>query len=117
MGVLFGVNIEHIFIVEKMVKYNTQQRIFIVREFYMSNKCVVSVQRVFEVRDGPSRQGIMDPIEKFEETGSVDDAERTGRPSIMAEENVEVLKAIFKKSPQKSTRKAAQQAGLSRTTT
>jgi hypothetical protein len=77
------------FIVEKMVKYNTQQRIFIVREFYSSNKCVILVQRSyrreFKFIDSPSRQEIMDLIEKFEQTGSLADAERSGRPSIMTE--------------------------------
>ncbi len=75
MGVLFGINIKHMFIVEKIVKYNTQQRIFIVREFYLSNRCVISVQRSFrrefKVRDGPSRQGIIDLNVKFEETSSI----------------------------------------------
>ncbi len=48
MRVLFGINIKHMFIVEKIVKYNTQQRIFIVREFYLSNRCVISVREVLE---------------------------------------------------------------------
>jgi len=93
MGVLFGVNFKNMYIVEKILKYNTQHRIFIVLDFYLSNKCVISAYRSFRsefrVRDGPSRQEIIDLIEKFEQIGSVVDPEQSDRPSIMTKKNAD----------------------------
>ena len=50
-------------------------------------------------------------------TGSVKDAPRSGRPSKSeAENDVELLREMFDKSPHKSTRQAARESGLSRHT-
>jgi len=77
MGVLFAVNIEHMFIVLKWSNTTLDNAFLLFASFIRQinvNSVQRSFRREFEVRDGPSRQEIMDLIEKFEETSSVADA-------------------------------------------
>uniref|UniRef100_A0A1B6HJY8 DUF4817 domain-containing protein n=1 Tax=Homalodisca liturata TaxID=320908 RepID=A0A1B6HJY8_9HEMI len=71
------------------------------------------VERFPNVRP-PSRQGIRKLNGRFEETGSVAELSRSGRPvSVTKEENV--VAQCFVHSPTKSQRKASKECGLPRT--
>ena len=55
-------------------------------------------------------------VDRFEETGSVDELPRSGRPTIACSpENTRVVQAAFTESPTKSTRRASLELGISRT--
>ena len=51
---------------------------------------------------------------KLMTTGSVNDAPRSGRPSLSTTEDIELVRETFDKSPNKSTRQASRETGLSR---
>ncbi len=61
----------------------------------------------------PRRQTIYQLAKKFDETGSVEDASRSGRPrTVRTEENMEVSES-FLLNPQKSKRRASIDLGIS----
>ncbi len=95
-------------------------RIFIVREYYLNNKSIILVQRKFKkefnCRTAPCFNMISNLIKKFEETGSaLDDLSgNVGRPATpITLENIEKVRKIMEKSPNKSTRKGAPLASIS----
>jgi hypothetical protein len=80
---------------------------------------VVQVRRWWRTVHGPC--ATLDPKtikkchDKLMNTGSVLDIRRSGRPSTSrSEENVRMVQDMFTRSPQKSTRQAAHESGLSR---
>ncbi|CAF4924080.1 unnamed protein product, partial [Rotaria sp. Silwood2] len=63
----------------------------------------------------PARQTIYRLATKFDETGSVEDAPRSGRPtSITTEENMQLVSESYTLNPQKSQRHAAHDLDISR---
>jgi transposase len=52
-------------------------------------------------------------FQKFQETGSVSDATRSGRPSILTEKKLLDISDRMLHSPKKSIRKLSQQVGFS----
>lgn len=84
-------------------------------------KSVVQVQRWWreqhEDRPCVDPKTIKNCHSKLMTTGSVKDAPRSGRRSKSKDENdVQLLCEMFDKSPNKSTREAARESGLSRHT-
>lgn len=84
-------------------------------------RSVVQVQRWWRAEHGP--RATLDPKTiknchaKLMNTGSVVDIRRSGRPSTSrSDENVQRVQEMFTRSPQKSTRHAARESGLSRHT-
>ncbi|CAF1575856.1 unnamed protein product, partial [Didymodactylos carnosus] len=64
----------------------------------------------------PTRQTVYRLAEKFDETGSVEDAPRSGRPiTVRTEENTEVVSEAFRRNPQPSQRRASRDLNVSRT--
>jgi hypothetical protein len=64
----------------------------------------------------PSRQAIHSLNKMSEETGSVADIPRSGRPkSVTTGENLNIVAQSFVQSPTKSTRKASSEHGILRT--
>jgi hypothetical protein len=64
----------------------------------------------------PDRNTILSVNRKFEETGSVEDAPRSGRPvSVLTEEKLEEIKESRERSPQRSTTRGSAEHGISRT--
>ena len=105
-----------------MSTYTVNQRIFIVQQFYLSNRSPISVQRAFvkefNVRSGPAATTIYRLINKFETTGSVCDQLPSNVGHVVTArtpENIEKTRQVFETSPRKSIRKAAQQVGISHT--
>lgn len=104
-----------------MSHYTTNQRIFILEHYISSDKSCRSVQlaykREYKSKNAPMRDTIHAIYEKFKRTGSVldDVAGHSGRkPTETTEENIQKVAEIFKRSPRKSIRKAAQEAGMKR---
>ena len=63
----------------------------------------------------PPRQLIYQIRDKFEETGSVKNAPKSGRPrTVTTSENDELVAGAFERSPHKSTRRASAELGIPR---
>uniref|UniRef100_A0A1B6GN10 DUF4817 domain-containing protein n=1 Tax=Cuerna arida TaxID=1464854 RepID=A0A1B6GN10_9HEMI len=101
-------------------KLSTEQHIFVLKSWWKYDcnyidMCDSFVERFPNVRP-PSRQGIRKLNARFEETGSVAELSRSGRPvSVTTEENLNVVAQCFVQSPTKSQRKAYKEYGLPRT--
>lgn len=96
-----------------------EQRIFLLKRWWMSEKSLhavnVAFRREFPNDDIPSRQTIYRLSEKFDETGSVDDLPRSGRPkSVTKEENIQIVSENFRVTPQTSQRRASHELDISR---
>ena len=64
--------------------------------------------------DPPTRLTIYRIRDKFEETGSVTDAPRSGRPTMYTKENVDTVSEAYARSPQKSLRRGSAEMGIKR---
>ena len=65
--------------------------------------------------DPPTRLAIYKLRDKFDDTGSVVDAPRSGRPSVCTEQNLATVAEAYGKSPKKSLRRASAEIGIKRT--
>jgi transposase len=61
----------------------------------------------------PHRNAVRQWFQKFKETGSMCDATRSRRPSILTEKKVLDISDCMLQSPKKSIRKSSQQVGAS----
>lgn len=97
----------------------TEQRIFLLKHWWMSGKSLHAVNTAFkhEFPDDavPARQTIYRLSSKFEETGSVDDSPRSGRPqSVTTDDNTDLVSENFRRNPHASQRRAARELNISR---
>ena len=65
--------------------------------------------------DPPTRLTIYRIRDKFEETGSVTDAPRSGRPTMCTKENIDIVSEANARSSQKSLRRGSAEMGIKRT--
>lgn len=98
-------------------RLNKQQKIFVIKTFYQTdNKC--ETRRIFleHFNRNIKRDTVYDLIKRFEEQGSISDLPRSGRQkTINSPENRDVIRGAMAQSPTKSTRRAALELGISRT--
>ena len=83
----------------------------------MSGKTVRTVNAAFrnEFPDVPipTRQTMYQLARKFDETGSIEDASRSGRPrTVSTEENSELVLETFRLNPQLTQRRASNELGI-----
>ncbi len=95
----------------------TEQRIFVVKTFYQTNNKSETCRRFDEQF---SRQikcnTVADIVDRYEESGQVDDRKRTGRSFVIRTEgNKEAVKSLFSNDSTTSTRRAASELGSSKT--
>ena len=89
-----------------MLKFITKkQRIFVLKHWWTSEKTVrkvnIAFRNEFHTDKIPTRQTIYRLAEKFDETSSIDDAPRSGRPTIInTEENLELVSETYSLNPQ-----------------
>ncbi|CAF4045863.1 unnamed protein product [Rotaria sordida] len=83
-------------------RLSTSERIEIVK-WYTMYQNAGEVARQFQQcydRTPPTRKNILNRVRKFDETGSVEDEPRSGRPrSVGTDENKERVRAAFEESP------------------
>jgi transposase len=98
-------------------RLSSSERIEVVK-WYAIYQNAAEVARQFQHRFDrrpPTRKAILDLVRKFDETGSVQDAPRSGRPiSVSTDDNRERVRAAFQENPETSTRRAALELNLSR---
>ena len=102
-------------------RYSVQEMIKIV-EAYLATKSLIQTQRQFRRdfpgRNAPTRVTILRLLDKFRETGSVQDKNKghSGRPrSARTDPNIDNVREHLARSPRKSTRRLSQETDLSRT--
>lgn len=99
-------------------RLSTAERIQIVK-WYAIHENASEVARQFQAhydQNPPTRTNILNLVKKFDETGSVQDEPRSGRPrSVSTDENLERIRAAFQHSPETSTRRASLELNLART--
>jgi len=99
-------------------RLSTAERIEIVK-WYAIHQNAAEVARQFQNhydRTPRARNNILSLVRKFDETGSVEDESRSGRPrSVSTDENRERIRDAFEESPETSTRRASLELNLSRT--
>ena len=85
---------------------------------FAKSESVISVQRAFRVKfkcDPPCGKNIRRWYSQFETTGCLCKGKSTGRPTV-SEENVDLVRASYLRSPKKSVRKASLELQLAKTT-
>ena len=104
-----------------MAVYTHEQRIFIVESFIRNNESCMAVQREFvkhfHAGHHPSRHTIYRIIAKWRKHGSIENLSKrkSGRRiSIRTPENIERVQKALQENPQNSSRRAAQQLGISK---
>jgi transposase len=60
----------------------------------------------------PNKSTIQRLVKRFREIGSIGEKRRSGRPSILSNDNLEDIRARLLQSPRKSLRKLSQQTGM-----
>lgn len=101
-------------------KFSVRERVFILQKWWLHDHNYEDVVQLFVQHfpniNPPSRQAIHNLNKRFEETGSVADLQRSGRPkSVTTEQNLTTVAQSFVQSPSKSTRRASSELGISRT--
>ncbi len=96
-----------------------EQRIFVLKQWWISGRTFRPVntafQNEFPGEEVPTRQTIYPLAEKFDESDSVEDVPRSGRPTtVRTEENAEVVSETFRRNPQPSQRRASRDLNISR---
>jgi transposase len=100
-------------------KYTIEERVEMVLLYGDNHNSLRDVANIFHFRHPdrpkPSPNAISETVTRFKETGNVNDKARSGRPktSLSEDKIIDVL-AMFTRSPVKSVRKGAAEAGISK---
>lgn len=97
------------------------QRTVLIKLFYQNGcsatQCLRAYRAAHGKHAGPTEATVRALVKKFEKTGSVHDAPRSGVPrTARSEENINTVAASLVADPTTSTRRRAQKLGLSQTT-
>ena len=89
---------------------STEERIFLIKHVFRANgEYTKAVKEKFAKKfletALPHRNAVRALVNKFRETGSVHDASRLGRPTILTEQKVNVILEAMSQSPTKSMRR------------
>lgn len=95
------------------------ERIFIVKTYYLEKRKIKIVQTKFHRQFPniaiPAKFAVQQIIRKFDTTGSVMDAPRSGRPkNVTTQENLELVALDVVADPKQSTRRRSSQLAISR---
>jgi hypothetical protein len=101
-------------------KLSTEERVFVLQKWWQHDHNYRDVVDLFVERFPnsvpPSGQAIHNLNKRSEQTGSVADLPRSGRPkSVTMEGNLNIVTQSFVQSPTKSTRKASSEHDILRT--
>ena len=98
-------------------RLTVEEKILIIR-IYMKYESFIAVRRQWKKHlstEPPTELTIQRVVNKFEDTGSVNERERTGRPrSVLSNEKVQEVKNLLENNPQLSIRAGCLEAEISR---
>ena len=97
-----------------------EEQIFLVKEVYShGGKHSKKVQNILKEKFGeerlPDQRCVVVLMKKFEQTGSVQDRPRSGRPSVINSEALQNVTNKLDRSPHKLLRRLSQEVGMSLT--
>ena len=94
-----------------------EERKFILKRYWKTENAhyVIREWHQYFDTDPPTRLAIYQLRDKFNETGSIVDAPRSGRPSVCTEENLTTVAEAYARSPKKSLRRGSAEIGIKRT--
>jgi hypothetical protein len=94
--------------------------------FHMCNECSLSnitwhlvltcqnlFRDIFPDSPVPNKSTVSRLVNRFRDTGSVQDRNRSGRPSVLSDDSSDDIRQTLLRSPRKSLRKLSVQSGLS----
>ncbi|CAF4077291.1 unnamed protein product, partial [Rotaria sordida] len=89
-----------------------EERIFLLKQWWTSGKTSRIIKAAFQAEfpdtKFPTRHAIYQLARKFDDTGSVEDAPRSGRPAtVRTEENMQRVSETFLLNPRASQRRAS----------
>ena len=98
-------------------RLNFEQRKCAIKLWWKYDNAAVVIRNWSEdMGASPSRLSLYRIRDKFEETGSIMDAPRSGRPvKVCTQENLQMVAEAYSHSPKKSTRRASSELSISRT--
>jgi hypothetical protein len=98
------------------MSFSQVQRVFIV-EHYLASRSFLTCQNEFRDTffDSPvqNKYTISRLVNRFRDTGSVQDRSRSGRPSVLSDNSLDDICQTLLRSPRKSLRKVSLQSELS----
>lgn len=99
-----------------MESYSIEDRIIVIKEHYKNGEKIKNTFRALRDHLGrPNETTIGRLMRKFEATGSVGDAPKSGRPkSVRTPENIATVSASVRDNPKTSTTRLLQELGISR---
>ena len=102
-----------------MESYSIEDRIKVIQEHYKNGQKIKNTFRAlrdyFGQHKRPNETTIGRLVRKFEATGSVSDAPKSGRPkSVRTPENIASVSASVREDPKTSTTRRSQELGISR---
>jgi hypothetical protein len=97
------------------MSFSQVQRVFIV-EHYLASRSYFPCQNEFRnsFPDSPvlNKSTRSRLVNRFRDTGSVQDRNRSGRPSVLSDDSLDNIRQTWLRSPRKSLRKISLQSGL-----
>ncbi|XP_075229651.1 uncharacterized protein LOC142329169 isoform X9 [Lycorma delicatula] len=95
-----------------------EQRMFLIDSFFKcggrySEQVKQNFREKFPNTNLPHRDSVRNLINKYLQTGSVEDRTRTGRPTVLTDEKIRDISQILSKNPEKSLRKLARESKIS----
>ena len=98
-------------------KLTLEERKFILKRYWKTENAqdVIRDWNHYFNTDPPTRLAIYKLRDKFDDTGSVADAPRSGRPSVCTEQNLTTDAEAYARSSKKSLRRASAEIGIKRT--
>jgi transposase len=94
-------------ICDKIV-FSQDQRVFILEHYFSTRsyaECQNAFRNSFPDSAVPNKSTIQRLVERFRETGSIGEKRRSGRPSVVSNDNLEDIRVRLLQSPRKSLRK------------
>jgi transposase len=104
----------------KLAPFTEQQRVFTVREWYITGHLYNDVATRFETkfnRDAPDLATVYRWVHKLENTATLRDKPYSRRPSVITEKKIDTIKKIVTAHPDYSVRRIAELAGETYSTT
>jgi hypothetical protein len=98
-----------------MMSFSQVQRVFIVENYQASRSyatCQNDFRDTFPDSPVPNKSTVSRLVNRFRDTGSVQDGNRSGRPSVLSDDSLDDIRQNLLRSSRKLLRKLPLQSGL-----
>jgi hypothetical protein len=98
------------------MSFSQVQRVLVVEHYLASRSCLTcqdEFRDTFPDSPGPNKLTVSCLVNHFRDTGSVQDRNRSGRPSLLSDDSLNAIRQTLLRSSRKLLRKLSLQSGLS----